>query len=476
MAHLLIVDDEQSICWGLGKLAKTLGHTAAIASSAEQGLVAVRDQRPDAIVLDIRLPGMDGLSAMDRFRQYLGEVPIIIITAYGELGTAVEAVRKGAFEYLVKPFELQAAERAIQRAVEEKHYASKSGAEAGDEGPGHGIVGSSPSIQGVFKRIAVVAPTEACVHLHGESGTGKELVARAIHRYSRCSSGPFVAVNVASLSPSLAESELFGHVRGAFTGADDARKGLLEQADGGTIFFDEVAEIPLPIQVKLLRVLEYGEILPVGSGKPIRSDFRVISATHQDLRQRVSDGSFRQDLYFRLITFEIEVPPLRQRLTDIGELTEYFLKSLAHKNGCPPPLAAEETIAALKRRPWYGNVRELRNALEHAMILARWGTLLPEHLPSPAPPPNESRSTRASTLAAMVSDWAEAELQRTPEAADLYDRLLKVIESPLFQTVLRRHHGQFAAAARQLGIHRVTLRKKTQENVDTQPTRDRSSE
>ena len=314
MSHLLIVDDEPSICWGLGKLAESLGHSVATAASAEQGLQSATARRPDAIVLDVRLPGMSGVTAMHHFRRLLGPVPIIIITAFGDLTTAVEAVRNGAFEYLLKPFDLTTAQRVIERATDSLTAPPAAAADARLAPDGEGpIVGHSAAIQEVFKRIAVVAPSDACVHLRGESGTGKELAARAIHRYSRRSSGPFVAVNVASLSESLAESELFGHARGAFTGAQEPRTGLLEQAHGGTIFLDEVADIPLPVQVKLLRVLEHGEILPVGANRPVQSDFRLISATHQDLRQRVAEGRFRHDLYFRLITFEIEIPPLRQR-------------------------------------------------------------------------------------------------------------------------------------------------------------------
>ena len=256
----------------------------------------------------------------------------------------------------------------------------------------------------------MVAPTEACVHVRGESGAGKELVARAIHQYSRHPEGPFVPVNVASLSPSLAESELFGHVRGAFTGADQARKGLLEQADGGTIFFDEVADIPLSIQVKLLRVLEYGEIMPVGGDRPVRSNFRVVSATHQNLHQRVVHGEFREDLYFRLITFEIEIPPLRERQSDIAELTEYFFDTLSAKNGCPRPSLGAKTMEVLEKRSWHGNIRELRNAIEHAMILSRGGPVLPEHLPPPTPPGSEPGETRQSMLSAMIRDWARHEL------------------------------------------------------------------
>ncbi len=473
MSHILIVDDEQSICWGLSKLVEGLGHTAAVASSAEQAFQAAEAQPPHAIVLDVRLPGMDGLTAMKRFRELLGPTPVIIITAYGDLATAVEAVRNGAAEYLTKPFDLNVAQRAIEHALTTQ--AEKRAADQADQADGQfapvkksgtipffrgRLIGSSPAIQEVFKRIAVVAPSEACVHVHGPSGAGKELVARAIHQYSRRSAGPFVPVNLASLSPSLAESELFGHVRGAFTGAETARKGLLEQAHGGTIFFDEVADVPLAMQVKLLRVLEYGDIIPVGAGRSVRSDFRVISATHQNLHQRVVRGEFREDLYFRLITFDIEIPPLRERAGDIAELAEYFLDHFAARGGVGRPAVAPETIAALEGRPWHGNVRELRNALEHAMILARGGTILPEHLPPPTPPGSDSAQTRQAMLAAMIRDWALHEISRTEPSNDLYQQLLEIVEPPLLETVLQQNNNQFLAAARQLGLHRVTLKRK----------------
>jgi two-component system nitrogen regulation response regulator GlnG len=260
----------------------------------------------------------------------------------------------------------------------------------------------------------------------------------------------------------VAESELFGHVRGAFTGADQTHAGLLERAHGGTIFFDEVADIPPSIQVKLLRVLEYGEVLPVGGARPIQCDFRVISATHQSLYQRVCEGAFRHDLYFRLVTFEIEIPPLRERRQDIASLTDHFLAALSAKSLCPRPDVPSETRAVLESRDWWGNVRELRNALEHAMILARGGPILPDHLPSSVPA-RDAEGTWDGMLAAMVHKWTENQLQRSPDAADLREQLLKVIEPPLFEVMLHRHHGQFASAARQLGLHRVTLKKKMDE-------------
>jgi len=459
MARLLIIDDEQSICWGLGRLAEEMGHTAASAASAEQGLDEARRNRPDVIVLDVRLPGMDGLAAMQRFRDLLGPTPIIVITAYGDLNTAVQAVRNGAFDYVTKPFDLHAAQRSIERALRHALAEDATAVPPPEVEPDE-IVGRSSAMQEVFKRIALVAPSEACVHLSGESGTGKELAARAIHRHSRRAAGPFVAVKLAALSPSLAESELFGHVRGAFTGAEESKKGFLEHAHGGTLFLDEVADVPLSIQVKLLRALEHGEVLPVGTNRPVPADFRVISATHQNLAQRVAEGSFRHDLYFRLVTFEIAIPPLRGRREDIRPLVEHFLALTAAKNKRPLPRISEETVAELERLPWYGNVRELRNAIEHAVVLARQSEITLEHLPPPLPAAPSARAVDHSALAGLIRQWAESLLEDPEGPADLFARLQDLVEPPLLEVVLEHYHGQCAPAARRLGLHRTTLRKK----------------
>jgi two-component system nitrogen regulation response regulator GlnG len=270
---------------------------------------------------------------------------------------------------------------------------------------------------------------------------------------------------MASLSSSLAESELFGHARGAFTGAEEARAGLLAQADGGTLFLDEVADIPLPTQVKLLRALEHGEVLPVGATRPITSDFRVLSATHQNLRHKVHDGTFRHDLMYRLCAFEIELPPLCRRGSDIRELAEYFLQK-ARPGAKARPVLSAEALLEIERRSWPGNVRELRNAIEHAMILARGEAIRVEHLPAEQLVGSPSEPTRPGDVEAiteLIREWSLARLTSDPQAQNLYAQLLGLVEPPLLEALLKKHLGQCAAAARVLGLHRTTLKKKLDE-------------
>jgi len=463
--RLLVIDDEEAICWGLAELGKRLGWQVATAATAEQGLELAGKSCPDLVLLDVRLPGMDGLAALPKLREVAPAAQVAVMTAHGDLGTAVEAVRSGALDYVAKPFDLTQIERIFERVIAQPTAARAAPLTIQEDG----LVGRTPAMQEVFKRIALVAPAEACVMLAGESGTGKELVARAIHRYSRRSSGPFVAVNIAALSPTVAESELFGHVRGAFTGADQPRQGLLVEANGGTLFLDEVAEIPLPVQVKLLRALEHGEVLPVGSGRAVRTSFRLIAATHQHLPSKVQAGQFRHDLYYRLATFQIDLPPLRERADDIPLLVDHFIHQFAPQGNGAPRLS-REALAEICSRPWHGNVRELRNAIEHALILARDGVILPEHLPVVLPPlvappkgadaplgPSLPPSDEA--LRELVQAWTTARL-KAGTSTELYNELLSLLEPPFLEAAMKKFHGQCATAARVLGIHRVTLRKK----------------
>jgi DNA-binding NtrC family response regulator len=477
MSSVLIVDDEESICWALGRLLTEDGHDVRVASSAEEAIDAVGRQTPDLVMLDVRLPGMDGLSAMRRLNELAGAVPIVVMTAFGSLQTAVQALGNGAFDYLTKPFDLDQAAAVISRALAQRQESRQPEAERCDlasvsfaasealaqeahlaSHPDE-LMGKSLAMQQVFKRIALVASTEASVLITGESGTGKELVARAIHRHSLRAQQPLVPVNLAALSPTLVESELFGHVRGAFTGAAQSRAGLLELADGGTIFFDEVGDIPASVQVKLLRVLEQQEVTPVGDTRPRRSSFRIVTATNRDLRHEVRQGNFREDLYFRLAVFEITLPPLRDRVEDIPILAERFLRRVlpaSQKAG----RFTEATLAELRRRDWPGNVRELRNAVEHGALMAHGNAIAPEHLPPAIPRTLPASPDPAETLARAATQWAESQLGGPHGQSELYQQFLTAAEPALFDAVLKATGGNQAAAAQILGIHRATLRKK----------------
>ncbi len=459
MSHVLVVDDEESICWALRRLLTEGGHQVAVASSAEEAFDHIGRRTPDLIMLDVRLPGMDGLEALLRIKRLLPATPVVIMTAFGSLATAVAALERGAFDYLVKPFDLDQAAAVVTRAIVVP--AETTGAVTGaDRLPvEEELLGRSSAMQEVFKRIALVAPTDASVLITGESGTGKELVARAIHRHSARAGMPLVPVNLAALSPSLVESELFGHARGAFTGAAAARQGLLELADSGTVFFDEAGDIPASVQVKLLRVLEQHEVTPVGETQPRSSAFRVIAATNRDLRAEIGHGNFREDLYFRLAVFEIALPPLRERVDDIPLLAERFLAG-----ALPAGAKARFSKAAMDelcRRNWPGNVRELRNSIEHAVIVARGGSIGPEHLPAPVVV--SGAESDAGAISGLVRRWAEHQFRDTEAAEGLYDRLLGLVEPPLLEVAMRTHHGQRVSAARSLGLHRATLRKKLEQ-------------
>jgi two-component system, NtrC family, nitrogen regulation response regulator GlnG len=457
LKQILIIDDEEVVCWTLQRALTRKGLGVSVAATAEQGLKLLDQQRFDAIILDVRLPGMDGLTALGRMRTLALDVPVIVVTAFGNLPTAVKAMEGGAFDYLTKPFDLQQALDAVDRALNRRPLPdpTTNNAEAPSVGPEE-IVGRSPAMQAVFKRIALVAPRDSCVLITGESGTGKELVARAIHRYSSRRDRPLLPVHIGALNPNLVESELFGHTRGAFTGASQARDGLLALADGGTVFLDELADIPLPVQVKLLRVLEHNEVLPVGGNQPQLLNVRILAATHQDLTRCVAEGRFRHDLYFRLNVFQVALPPLRDRPEDIAPLAEHFLQRFEPRSLPVLP----ETLHYLQGQAWHGNVRELRNALEHAAIVSRGGPLLPEHFPRSTAP--SGGGTPAEQIAAAVRLWLAERVRAGGDAppSELYAELLSCVEPPLLDEVMRRVQGNRWVAAQWLGLNRATVRKK----------------
>lgn len=458
--HVLIVDDEESICWGLKRLLTGEGHEVSVASTAEEGLALADRKKPDLVVMDVRLPGIDGLTAMKRLSERIGPVPVVVITAFGNLDTAVAAVEQGAVDYLTKPFDLDGVAEVLHRALRGRGAVAKAKEAAVLASMDGELLGASAAMQQVFKRIAIVAATDMSVLVTGESGTGKELVARAIHRHSARHAKPFIPIHLAALSPTLVESELFGHVRGAFTDAVDTRGGLLELADGATAFFDEAGDVPLAVQAKLLRVLEQRELTPVGAVTPKPCDFRVIAATHRDLRRDVADGTFRQDLYFRLAAFEIHIPPLRERVEDIPLLAEHFLRQ-SRVNSTGKSQFTEAAIKELCRRTWVGNARELRSAIDHGAVLARGGAIGPEHLPPAVSLSGESPATLEGSLAKSVRAWAAEELRRNDTIdGTMHERMLRVVEPELLNVVLEHTGDNRVAAAEILGIHRATLRKK----------------
>ncbi|MBA2115648.1 sigma-54-dependent transcriptional regulator [Bremerella alba] len=461
MASIHVIDDESSVCWAIEKLGTKLGHEVRVASTAEQGLDLLEDNRPDLMFLDVRLPGMSGLEALPKVKEISPGTPVVLITAFGDLEIAVEAVRQGTFDYLVKPFSVEDIQTVINRAL----LQPAADEQVRPERVSADLVGTSSAMQEVFKRIALAASSAAPIVIQGESGTGKELVAQAIHRYGPRHDQPFVAVNIASLAPSLIESELFGHVRGAFTHAIQDKPGFLQQANGGTLFLDEVAEVPLPTQAKLLRALEQREVVPVGGSAGEKTDFRIVCASHQDLSECVREGTFRHDLLFRLNTFQIILPPLRDRCEDIPPLVHHFMHLLEKEYHRPLRISAA-ALEELKKRPWYGNVRELRNAIEHAQILARSGVIEAEHLPVPVDRAwftgASGETSTVGRLEANIRDWTKAQLSQE-ESENLWARFQSLAEKEMLAVLLEQCDGQYLAISRILGIHRTTVKKKCEQ-------------
>jgi len=453
MSNILIVDDEPSICWSAREFLSDRGHNVKTVGSVGEAWQALTDFRPHAVVLDVRLPGEDGLSALPQFRQRFPDAPVIVMTAFGDLSTAVAALGRGATDYLVKPFDLREFAEVIEGALATPEGIALPQSEATTS---NHLVGRSRAMQSIFRQIALVAPTSLPVLLLGETGTGKEVAAREIHAHGPNPQGPFIAVCLAALNPTLIESELFGHVRGAFTDAVDHRVGLFELANHGTIFLDEIADTPLPVQVKLLRVLETNRFCPLGSGVERETNARLIAATNQNIAQMVAQGKVREDLYHRLKVFSIEMPPLRERNGDLELLVNYFLQR--HPEHLRPA-AAEDFWKEIHSRRWMGNVRELRNAVDHAVILARGQVLRAMHLP-PDEPEFAGDSPAKDQLTDVVSRWVRDEIANLSHAEShgLHARLLELVESALFREILGATQNNRSAAAKLLGIDRATLR------------------
>lgn len=381
--HLLIVDDELHVRESLGRWFIEDGYEVATAASGKEALAILGRQRFDVVITDIKMPGMDGIELQRRIHETDPDVAVLVITAYASVSTAVQALKDGAYDYMVKPFDPEELSLVVEKACEKIRLAEENVAlkqQIASAAPKL-VTGSSREMQRVMELVESVAPTDATVLVRGESGTGKELIARLIHTQSPRVFGPLVAVNCGALPEGILESELFGHEKGSFTGAAGQRKGKLELADGGTLFLDEIGEIPAKVQVELLRALEDHIITRVGGTQEIKVDFRVICATNRDLVKAVREGTFREDLFYRINVFEIEIPPLRDRPEDILPIAEHFLQKFSSAMGRRVTGLSPSARMMVLKYEWPGNVRELANAIERALVVCRGGEIEPEHLP-----------------------------------------------------------------------------------------------
>ena len=456
MARIAVIDDEQSVCHAFQVFLTDEGHDVAVAGTGERGMALVDEQSPDLVILDIRLPDADGLDLLSQLAARPEPPAVVIITAHGTMDTAIEAMQRGAFDYLTKPIDLDEAKIVVDRALGNRRL-SQEVLRLRSERNGRPplLVGSSAPMQSVYKTIGAVAPADATVLIRGESGTGKELVARAIHRASPRAEGPFVTVDCTALPEHLVESELYGYEPGAFTGATRAKPGRLEQADGGTLLLDEIAELSAGAQAKLLRFLETRQTERLGSTTTLTLDVRILAATNQDLAARRADGAFREDLYYRLHVVTLELPPLRERRADVPELVAHFLEQAP---GPRRPDISQAALDVLLAHDWPGNVRELRNTIDHAVLACRGGAILPEHLPrllsGPGSGPVEGfRRAAAALLAHRMAEPGEAD-------APLYEMLVADLDRAILAEALRLTGHNQARTAALLRLHRTTLRNK----------------
>jgi two-component system, NtrC family, nitrogen regulation response regulator GlnG len=508
MKPIWIVDDDQSIRFVLEKALLREHLPTRSFSSSREVLAALEgqadDEAPQILVSDIRMPGGSGLELLEKVKARHPGLPVIIMTAFSDLDSAVSAFQGGAFEYLPKPFDVPKAVELIRRAVEESQRE-----EVADEALAHApeMLGQAPAMQDVFRAIGRLAQSHVTVLITGESGSGKELVARALHKHSPRADGPFVAINTAAIPKDLLESELFGHERGAFTGAQTMRRGRFEQADGGTLFLDEIGDMPFELQTRLLRVLSDGHFYRVGGHSAVKTHVRVIAATHQNLEQRVKEGAFREDLFHRLNVIRLRLPPLRERKEDVPMLTRHFLQHSAQQLGVEPKRISDAALAWLEQFAFPGNVRQLENLCHWLTVMAPAQVIEPKDLPpeigasdASQPPQSFGHAVASSTMSAPVSaasgalampvalaaeagaapvltplqantpvsDWEHALVEQArgllqSGQADVWDTLTRRFEARLIQVALAHTKGRRIDAAQKLGIGRNTITRKIQE-------------
>jgi two-component system nitrogen regulation response regulator GlnG len=455
-----VVDDDSSIRWVMEKALGQAGIETASFDCGDEMLKRLGQERPDVIISDIRMPGIDGLSLLSHLQEEHPQLPVIITTAHSDLDSAVESYQRGAFEYLPKPFDIEevvaVTQRALAHAGERKHTLD----DEVDPNPTD-IIGAAPAMQEVFRAIGRLSQSNITVLINGESGTGKELVARALHRHSPRTQQPFIALNMAAIPKDLMESELFGHEKGAFTGANNMRRGRFEQADGGTLFLDEIGDMPADTQTRLLRVLADGEFYRVGGHIPVQVDVRIIAATHQNLEQLVEQHSFREDLFHRLNVIRIHIPKLAERREDIPQLMQHFFSSAAEELGVEPKLLLPEAEKFLCQLDWPGNVRQLENTCRWITVMASGREVHLTDLPPELSQAPLGQQSEGQDWHSLLRSWANTELSRG--SGQLLEQALPEFERVMIETALQHTHGRKRDASLLLGWGRNTLTRKMKE-------------
>ena len=460
MANLIVwvVDDDDSIRWVLNRAFEKAGFTTRDFADGELLLDALKTTQPNVIVSDIRMPGTDGFDVLTEVNTQYENLPIVIMTAHSDLETTVTSFQRGAFEYVAKPFDIDDIVATVQRAADQTHL-RQDPIELNAEPPSNGIVGRAPAMQEVFRAIGRLTQSTATVMITGESGSGKELVAQALHDHSPRATGPLVALNMAAIPSELIESELFGHERGAFTGATEQRAGRFEQANGGSLFLDEIGDMPLPAQTRLLRVLAEGSFYRVGGRHNISVDVRIITATHRNLESLVRDSRFRDDLYHRINVIRIHVPPLRDRKPDIAILANHFLAGTAQELGVEPKTLSTEVTALFETLDWPGNVRQLENTCRWLTVMAPTQEILVSDLPPELTDPNREPPQTDWELA--LGAWVKQKLDAGAEG--VLSTAIPSFERVLIETALAHTNGRKREAAKLLGWGRNTLTRKLSE-------------
>ncbi len=458
--HVWIVDDDKSIRWVLEKALNRAGIHTSCFDNGEAVVKRLHQECPDAIISDIRMPGMDGLELLDTIGSEHPELPVIITTAHSDLESAVASYQGGAFEYLPKPFDIDDAVAMTRRALDHASEQRRPAADTEEEPATTDIIGEAPAMQEVFRAIGRLSHSNITVLINGESGTGKELVAKALHRHSPRSGGPFIALNMAAIPGDLMESELFGHEKGAFTGATSQRRGRFEQADSGTLFLDEIGDMPAETQTRLLRVLADGEFYRVGGHTPVKVDVRIIAATHQNLELLVKNNRFREDLFHRLNVIRIHIPKLAERRADIPKLTQHFLQRAAEEMEVEPKILSAGAEDFLTGLDWPGNVRQLENSCRWMTVMASGREIMLSDLPPELSQADDGEPV-ASGWQQQLSDWADHQLELGTER--LLDSAVPDFERIMIEAALRHTRGRRRDAANLLGWGRNTLTRKIKE-------------